>query len=98
VTRPLIEPPQATLDARQHLGRSACYPSYAAHPLAALYAAGARVTINTDTPAIFGTTLTAEATLLATEFGLPEKAIQQVLRNAFEASFLSESERATIVD
>ena len=45
-------------------------------PLAALelatllHAAGVPITVNTDTPAMFGTTLNAELSLLATQFGL----------------------------
>ena len=58
-----------------------------------LVGAGALVTINTDTPAIFGTTLTAEAELLRTAFGLSSVLAQQILQNAVEASFLSPAER-----
>jgi hypothetical protein len=64
------------------------YPSLAEHPLARLHAAGVRVTINTDTPSIFGTTLSSEAALLATAFGLSPSAIDEILLNGFEASFL----------
>jgi aminodeoxyfutalosine deaminase len=63
------------------------YPSLAEHPLARLHADGVRVTVNTDTPAIFGTTLVGEATLLASAFGLDEVAIGHILDNAFAASF-----------
>jgi adenosine deaminase len=63
------------------------YPSLAEHPLPRLVQAGAVVTINTDTPAIFGTTLTAEAQLLRTEFGLSDSAAEQILQNAVDASF-----------
>ena len=63
------------------------YPSLSDHPLRQLHAAGARVTVNTDTPAIFGNTLTSELQLLATTFCLEPSAIQQIMRNAFSASF-----------
>jgi len=72
------------------------YPSLAEHPLPRLVGAGALVTINTDTPAIFGTTLTAEVELLRTAFGLSDVAAQQVLQNAVEASFRSPAERAAL--
>lgn len=63
------------------------YASLAEHPLARLHAAGVRVTVNTDTPAIFGISLNSEAGLLATHFGLEPAAIEQILQNAFEAAF-----------
>lgn len=63
------------------------YPSLAEHPLVQLYTAGARVTINTDTPAIFGITLNSEASLLATAFNLPFQDIERILHNGFAASF-----------
>ncbi|HEV7662572.1 MAG TPA: adenosine deaminase [Chloroflexota bacterium] len=69
------------------------YPSLAEHPLAQLYAAGVRVTVNTDTPAIFETSLTHEIGLLSTHFGLPDAAVQEIVDNAFEVSFLSPAER-----
>ena len=73
------------------------YPSLEEHPLPRLHAAGARVTINTDTPAIFGTTLNSEAALLATAFDLSPPAIDDILLNAFEASFLPPEERQALV-
>jgi len=70
------------------------YPSLAEHPLRRLVDAGAVVTVNTDTPAIFGITLTAEAELLRTAFGLSNAAAEQVLQNAIDASFLLPAERS----
>jgi aminodeoxyfutalosine deaminase len=70
------------------------YPSFDHHPLTRLYAAGVRLTVNTDTPAIFGTTLTSELALLATRFHLPEVAIHDIVNSAFAASFLTPEERA----
>lgn len=72
------------------------YASLAEHRLPQLVGAGALVTINTDTPAIFGTTLTAETRLLRTAFGLSRVAAQQVLQNALDASFLSCAEREAL--
>ncbi len=70
------------------------YPSLSDHPLRHLVDAGAVVTINTDTPAIFGITLTAEAELLRTAFDLSNGAAEQVLQNAVDASFLSRARSA----
>jgi aminodeoxyfutalosine deaminase len=75
------------------------YPSLGEHPLRELLAAGAVVTVNTDTPAIFGTTLTDELTLLCTEFsqGQQTEFVDQVVLNAFEAAFLPVAEREALV-
>jgi adenosine deaminase len=74
------------------------YPSLQAHPLAELLAAGAVVTISTDTPAIFGIRLTDELGLLETQFGLSLEAIEAVVLNAFSVSFLPHPERAMLVE
>jgi adenosine deaminase len=73
------------------------YPSLAEHPLAKLHAAGVRVTVNTDTPALFGTTLAQEAALLITDFGLSEAATRRILRTAFQVSFLPAVERDVLL-
>jgi aminodeoxyfutalosine deaminase len=73
------------------------YPSLSAHPLRELWAAGAMVTVNTDTPAIFDISLTSELALLDAEFGLSPPEVDRVILNAFEASFLPEDEKLTLV-
>jgi adenosine deaminase len=73
------------------------YPSLAEHPLRALWTAGARVTVNTDTPAIFGISLSNELGLLESEFGLSPAEVDAVIVNAFEASFLPDAEKAAMV-
>ena len=73
------------------------YPSLAAHPLAALVAAGAAVSVNTDTPAIFDIELNDELCLLESEFGLTPAAVDRVMLNAFETSFLPLEEKRALV-
>jgi adenosine deaminase len=68
--------------------RLGVYPSYAQHPLPELYTAGVRITINSDDPALFNTTLTNEITLLHTVFGLDLAAIDQIILNGVGSSFL----------
>jgi adenosine deaminase len=70
------------------------YPSLAEHPLHALWAAGARVTVSTDTPAIFDISLSSELALLESEFALSPEDVDRVILNAFELSFLPEPEKA----
>jgi aminodeoxyfutalosine deaminase len=46
------------------------------------------LTLNTDDPAMFGTTLTHEYELAQTEFGFSDDHLRELARNSFEASFL----------
>src|SRR5262249_55845285 len=73
------------------------YPSLAAHPLHELWAAGARVTVNTDTPAIFDISLSSELGLLESAFAFSPAEVDAVIVNAFEVSFLPEEEKAAMV-
>jgi adenosine deaminase len=77
--------------------RLGVYPSLVAHPLAELMARGAAVSVNTDTPAIFGIELTDELCLLESEFGFTPAAVDRVLLNAFETSFLPVDEKRALV-
>jgi adenosine deaminase len=67
---------------------TAIYPSYEAHPLKALYEAGVPLSINTDDPEFFRTSL-GEELEHARQMGLPESAIHEILRNGFRHAFLS---------
>ncbi len=65
------------------------YRSLAEHPLTDLHAAGVQITINTDDPPLFGTSLNDEVALLADPFGLEVTAIDEILLNGVRHSFLS---------
>ena len=71
--------------------RLGVYSSLDEHPLAELFRSGVVVTVNTDTPAVFGITLTDELALLETQFGLQHGEIEQIVANAFSVSFSSRS-------
>jgi adenosine deaminase len=73
------------------------YPSLASHPLRDLWTAGARVTVNTDTPAIFEISLSSELALLESAFGFSPAEVDAVIVNAFEVSFLPHAEKAAMV-
>jgi adenosine deaminase len=73
--------------------RLGVFPSVAACPVVALNGAGALVTINTDTPAVFDISLTGELALLETVFGMDGATVDRIRLNAFAASFLSADER-----
>jgi adenosine deaminase len=68
--------------------RLGVYPDYAAHPLRRLYEAGVIVTVNSDDPPLFNTTLNDEVLLLNSAFGLDVAAIDDILLNGIRHSFL----------
>jgi aminodeoxyfutalosine deaminase len=68
----------------------------ATHPLPRLLAAGVRLTINSDDPPLFNTTLNDEAALLGSAFALDVAAIDAILLEGVRASFLPEVERSVL--
>lgn len=62
--------------------------SYAEHPLRAFVDAGVTVTINSDDPPMFGTTLNREYGIAAALLDLDERGIAALANNAVNASFL----------
>ncbi|HLZ58879.1 MAG TPA: adenosine deaminase [Ktedonosporobacter sp.] len=64
------------------------YPDYEHHPFPKLLAAGVPLTVNTDDPPLFNTTLNHEVNLLHSAFHLDLDTIDQVLLNGICYSFL----------
>ncbi len=63
------------------------YPDWAAHPIARLADAGVKVTVSTDDPPFFHTTLSHEYDRLADAFGWAEAEFTALNRNAADAAF-----------
>jgi len=57
------------------------------HPVRRLYDAGVPITLNTDDPGIFRTSLRAEYELAAREFGFGEAELRAIAENAFLYAF-----------
>ena len=70
--------------------------SYRLHPLPALYAAGVRVTLSTDDPAISGIDLAHEYRVARDEIGLGDEDLLRMQDNALAAAFLSNEERRAL--
>lgn len=70
---------------------------YASHPLRHFLERGLLATINTDDPGISGITLPYEYEFAAPAAGLTQEQIRQAQRNALEISFLSESEKQSLL-
>jgi aminodeoxyfutalosine deaminase len=63
------------------------------HPLPQFLEAGLVVTLNSDDPAMFGTSLQEEFFQAARCFELSRETLARLCRNAVSASFLSEDEK-----
>ena len=63
-------------------------PDFAHHPLPQLLEAGLYVTLNSDDPAMFNTTLTDEYLRCARHFGFNKAIVEQLVMNAAHASLL----------
>jgi aminodeoxyfutalosine deaminase len=72
-------------------------PSVEAHPLPRFLKAGVHTTINSDDPALFGSTLEDELILCADSFGLSESQIVELLKNSIHASFTSDAYKQSLI-
>lgn len=73
------------------------FADFAAHPFVALRAAGCKVTLNSDDPPYFHTTLKREYEVAATHFGLTQKDLAAVTRTALEAAFVDRTTRMKLL-
>lgn len=69
--------------------RTGVCPSISEHPLRNYFDQGVMVTLNTDDPAMFHTSLCREYQLAQNTFGFTDEHLRELARNSFEASFLS---------
>jgi aminodeoxyfutalosine deaminase len=67
------------------------------HPIKAMYDAGVIVTVNSDDPPMFGTTLNREYEIAAELLGLDESGITALARNAVHASFMGDDEKRELL-
>jgi adenosine deaminase/aminodeoxyfutalosine deaminase len=58
------------------------------HPVRQYFDQGLMITLNSDDPAIFATTLSREYQLAQETFGFTDEHLRELARNSFEASFL----------
>src|ERR1017187_8598527 len=58
-----------------------------AHPVRRLFDAGVPITLNTDDPAIFATTLSGEYALAARQFGFSQAELRSIAENGFRYGF-----------
>ena len=73
------------------------YRRAAEHPFPHLDRMGLTVTVNSDDPPLFNTTLEQEYALLAVEFGYDRANLARIARNAFAVSGLQDVPKRTLL-
>jgi aminodeoxyfutalosine deaminase len=68
--------------------RTGVCKAIAEHPVRNYFDQGMMITLNTDDPALFGTTLAREYQLAQDAFAFTDEHLRELARNSFEASFL----------
>ena len=67
------------------------------HPVRKLFDAGVLVTLNTDDPDMFHTTLVREYEIAQTVFRFSEDELRELARNSFRASFLPDEKKRELL-
>ncbi len=70
--------------------------TFADHPFRMFDDAGVLVTVNSDDPPLFGTTLTDEFMVLTRHWGYDADGVQRIALNAVDAAFLPDHERVAM--
>lgn len=73
------------------------FPDFPSHPLRALYEAGCRVTLNSDDPPFFHTSLKQEYEIASQVMAFSDDEINAMTRTAIEAAFVDEPTRARLL-
>ena len=73
------------------------FPDFASHPLRVLHEAGCRVTLNSDDPPFFHTSLKQEYEIASQVMGFSDDQINGMTRTAIEAAFVDEPTRLRLL-
>ncbi|MEM7464105.1 MAG: adenosine deaminase [Pseudomonadota bacterium] len=74
------------------------YPDFVSHPLPKLVEAGCLVTLNSDDPPYFGTSLANEYRIAAETFGYSDEALLEFTINAIKAAFIDGETRTRLLE
>ena len=69
--------------------RTGCLSDLHQHPVRRMFDEGLLITLNSDDPAMFRTTLSKEYEIARDLFGFTDEHLRELARNSFEASFLA---------
>jgi aminodeoxyfutalosine deaminase len=78
--------------------RTGICPTLTEHPVRNYFDQGVMVTLNTDDPAMFATSLSREYQLAQDAFGFTDEHLRELARNSFEASFLPAEKKLQFLD
>jgi aminodeoxyfutalosine deaminase len=78
--------------------RTGCCPDLAQHPVRRYFDQGLMLTLNSDDPAMFRTSLVEEYQLVQETFGFSNEHIRELARNSFEASFLPPDKKIELLN
>ncbi|HXZ41689.1 MAG TPA: adenosine deaminase [Terriglobales bacterium] len=78
--------------------RTGCCSSIAEHPVRNYFDQGIMITLNSDDPAMFGTSLSREYQLAQDRFGFTDEHLRELARNSFEASFLPADKKVNFLN
>jgi adenosine deaminase len=73
------------------------YQDYQAHPLLDLIKAGVKVTLNSDDPPYFGTTIGQEYAIAEEQFGLTPAQLRHITKTAIQASYLDKATKQRLL-
>jgi adenosine deaminase len=73
------------------------FPDFQSHPLRKLRDAGVKVTISSDDPPFFHTSLKREYEMASSAFGFSDDEIDAMTRTAIEAAFVDEATRTALL-
>ena len=77
--------------------RTGVCQAIAEHPAKSYFEQGVMITLNTDDPALFGTTLSREYQLAQEAFAFTDEHLRELARNSFEASFLPAEKKVELL-
>jgi aminodeoxyfutalosine deaminase len=78
--------------------RTGCCAALAEHPVRSYFDQGLMLTINSDDPAMFGSSLVDEYDLVQQQFGFSDDHLRELARNSFEASFLEAEKKVAFLN
>ena len=78
--------------------RTGCCSDVAHHPVRRYFDEGLMLTLNSDDPAMFRTSLTNEYRLLQQHFTFTDDHLRELARNSFEASFLAPDKKVEFLN
>jgi aminodeoxyfutalosine deaminase len=78
--------------------RTRCCPNLQDHPVRRYFDQGLMITLNSDDPAMFGSTLNQEYELAQKEFSFTDEHLRELARNSFEASFLPAEKKVAFLN